>query len=598
MIYPLILLLLFDKTIAIMTATAITGIMGASSPAFALIPSQVPDARHGIPKKERSVLHAHAEENDVDSMTGGDKVVYSPTMPSPSDAPSIASSSGSSKNNDNHKKKKLPLPRKGNLPDVHWRAISMTHLRSHPNFQPLPPPSMINALPTKEHVRYFRQDSWQWDYLHTGRCTTSQAASALGFLEPKAARFLGIPRSLQRGGTSAWDRLRQAPEDDQSLDAMEQILCEGRSSALDNEDEVVGSWRPGAKESDRLWVPASRLRASPTRTKPFPFAAKYIPALTYDELYQRRLYLDQHHLSPSPMKTRMQWGNAQEATSILTALNYFCGEDSKTTIHETGMCGAGFDDAIDDPLQGVKIGASPDALICHGNGTVEILEVKNHCPFVWNRISPHYAKTKNRHSNRKNKKGKKHKKKKDAQQIESGNADEDQKIDHQRNETGIPKHYVIRDFQLERKIPPVYIPQLMMEMLCVGDAVNLDETKSSSTPVCTSAIMVRQTATKGAILLRLQRDEEWIQEMKYWLGKFQVQYVETGTIPPDNFFYEHDPNSRYNKFLQRTKELSECVEQVAFVDHGRIQRMVLERGVGGEVPLFLDRIDMGRDDGN
>lgn len=476
----------------------------------------------------------------------------------------------------------------------------MSHLRSHPNFQPLPPPSMINKLPTKEHVRYFRQDSWQWDYLHTGRCTTSQAASALGFLEPRAAQFLGIPRSLQRGGTSAWDRLRQVPdpEDDvQGMSEMEQILCEGRSAFEENdEDEVVGSWKPGSRESERLWVPTSRLPLNAVRTKPFPFTAKYIPNLTYEELYQRKLHLKESHTKPSPIKTRMQWGNAQEATSILTALNYFCGDDEKTTIREVGMCGAGFDDDIEDPLlQGVKIGASPDALICHGDGTVEVLEVKNHCPFVWNRISPHYVNNTKSKNSRKKKKGKKQDKKKKHGKREESDAIEQNSDEQQQNdERGVPKHYLIRDFQLERKIPPMYIPQLMMEILCVGDAVDLNDepsqSNSTSKPICSSAVMVRQTATKGAILLRLQRDEDWIQEMKYWLGKFQVEYVDTGIVPPDDFFYDHDPNSRYHKFLQRTKEISESVEQVAFIDHGRIQRMVLERGHKGEVPLFLDRV--------
>ena len=469
---------------------------------------------------------------------------------------------------------------------------------------------MIKTLPTKEHVRNFRQDSWQWDYLHVGRCTTSQAAGALGFLEPKTATFLGIPRSLQRGGMSAWHRLQQSlPEEELELDAMEHALCEGRSTlensnnrddeSADESNNVVGSWRTGTKESERLWIPASNLRINAIRTTPFPFTAKYIPKLTMEELYTRKLFLKEHHLNPSPMKTRMQWGNAQEATSILTALNYFCGEDKETTIHEVGMCGAGFDDAIandpHDPLQGVKIGASPDALICHGNGTVEVLEVKNHCPFVWNRISPHFT-SGSKHSSGKKKKGKKgDKRKKKKKNGNKGEEDDDHVTDRQRNNEErdhIPKHYLIRDFQLERKIPPVYIPQLMMEMLCVGDAVNLDDpTQSTSEPICTSAIMVRQTATRGAILLRLQRDEEWIQEMKYYLGEFQRHYVNTGTVPPDNFFYDEDRNSRYYKFLQRTKEISESVEQVAFIDHGQIQRMVLERGVGGEVPLFLDRVN-------
>ena len=118
----------------------------------------------------------------------------------------------------------------------------MDHLRSHPNFQPLPPPSMINKLPTKEHVRYFRQDSWQWDWLHTGRCTTSQTAAALGFLEPKAAQFLGIPRSLRRGGVGAWHRLQQKVPDE-SLEEIEQILLPHvlEHSALDSEDSAVGS---------------------------------------------------------------------------------------------------------------------------------------------------------------------------------------------------------------------------------------------------------------------------------------------------------------------------------------------------------------------
>eukprot|EP00571_Detonula_confervacea_P001217 CAMPEP_0172316180 /NCGR_PEP_ID=MMETSP1058-20130122/27498_1 /TAXON_ID=83371 /ORGANISM="Detonula confervacea, Strain CCMP 353" /LENGTH=534 /DNA_ID=CAMNT_0013030437 /DNA_START=134 /DNA_END=1735 /DNA_ORIENTATION=+ len=532
--------------------------------AFALIPSQVPCASHIIRpelKDDRvAALYANAE-NDGDS-SAGDEVVYSPLPPEASSSSASTSTASSSEKQDS--KKMIRMPRTGNLPDVHWRAIGMSHLRSHPNFQPLPPPDLINKLPTKEHVRNFRQDSWQWDYLHTGRCTTSQCSAALGFLEPKAAQFLGIPKSLQRGGVGAWNRLCQVPEDVESLVEMEQTLCEGRS-ALDNE-EVVGSWRPGAKVSDRLWVPASKLRMSAIRTRPFPFTAKYIPHLTYNELSQRKLYLQHHHQSPSPMKTRMQWGNAQEATSILTALNYFCGVDNDTVIHEVGMCGAGFDDQIDDPLKGVKIGASPDAIICHGNGTVEVLEVKNHCPFVWNRDSS------KSHSNKHNKKnkGRKQKNKKD-EQLEDGE---------------VPKHYLIRDFQLERQIPPMYIPQLMMEMLCVGDSVSLDQPSESKylAPICTSAVMVRQTATKGAILLRLKRDEEWIQEMKYYLGKFQMEYVKTGKVPHDNFFWDDDPKSRYRKFLQRTKDLSERVEQVAFIDHGRIQRAVFGGGVKGEVP--------------
>ena len=124
---------------------------------------------------------------------------------------------------------------------------------------------MIGRLPTREHVRYFRQDSWQWDYLHAGRCTTSQCPSALGFLEvrfgvtgclsrqralreisshdlsycsqPKAADFLRIPKSLQRGGTGAWDRLWQAPGGNQSLGELEAALCKRRPAPNHDHDD-------------------------------------------------------------------------------------------------------------------------------------------------------------------------------------------------------------------------------------------------------------------------------------------------------------------------------------------------------------------------
>ena len=109
--------------------------------------------------------------------------------------------------------------------------------------------------------------------------------------------------------------------------------------------------------------------------------------------------------------------------------------------------------------------------------------------------------------------------------------------------------------------------------------------------------MLRQTATKGAIILRLHRDNDWINEMKYWLGMFQANYVSTNTIPHDNFFWNEDPDSRYRKFVTRTKEISESVELVAYIDQSQIQRMLLCKGEegrggleGGEIPLFLDSI--------
>jgi hypothetical protein len=370
-------------------------------------------------------------------------------------------------------------------------------------------------------------------------------------VQPRAADFLGVPRSLRRGGGGAWDRLRQVPSGDQSLGGLEGTLCGGGRRGGGGGGPAAPSWRPGPRESGRLWAPAGAAggpAAAALGGPSPPFAAEYLPTLTRDGLRARGL-----RSPPTPTRARTEWGNAQEATSVLTALNHFRLADGRAEVREVGMCGAGFDGGADsDPLlMGVRIGASPDGIIRHGNGTVEVLEVKNHCPFVRNgKIPPRVG------------------------------------------DRRPPKNFLIRDFDLERRIPPVYIPQLMMEMLCVGNSVDLEEAPESPSPICASAVMVRQTATRGAILLRLRRDEGWINEMKYWLGQFQTRYVKTVRIPDDDFFWNDDPGSRYRKFLSRTKELSEGVEFVAYVDHGRIQRMLLEGGAGrgGEVPLFLDGI--------
>ncbi len=85
--------------------------------------------------------------------------------------------------------------------------------------------------------------------------------------QPKAADFLRIPKSLQRGGTGAWDRLWQALGGDQSLGELEAALYKRRpvpdhDHDDDDDDERVWSWRPGSRESDRLRMPASGMRGA------------------------------------------------------------------------------------------------------------------------------------------------------------------------------------------------------------------------------------------------------------------------------------------------------------------------------------------------
>jgi hypothetical protein len=393
--------------------------------------------------------------------------------------------------NSRESSKKIP-PRFGNIPDIHWRSIPMNHLRLHPHFDALPVD--VHKLDCLEDVRKFRQDSWQWDALHSGRCTTSQAAGALGFLEPNAAERLKVPLSWRRGAIGAYQRLSGRPL--RTLHEMKEHLLSVRWDTTNLTLQPNASSEP--TESYQIWS------ASQSSTH-YPFAAKYGIRTTPEE---RALRKRQSVGLTSVMSIKMMWGSAQEATSLLTALNYFHQSDPNVRLEEVGMCGAGLGDSY-----GILIGASPDALIRHSNGTTEVLEVKNHCPF---------------HSvqgRRKTAKGRTNKK------------------------------FAVTPFLIEEPyLQPLYVPQLMLEMLCTG---------------CSSAIMVRQTATNGAWIIRLRRDDTWIQEMIYYLREFQNNYVTPQQPPPENMFWEQE---RYRAFVQHTVNLANSVELVSYVPHYKIQR--------------------------
>jgi hypothetical protein len=229
----------------------------------------------------------------------------------------------------------------------------MKHLRHHPNFVPLPPAETIKELQCLEDVRLFRQESWQWDALHEGRCTTSQAVAALGFLEPKTGKALGVPQSWQRGGVGAYHRLKKTPI--RTLSAMNARLCVGTIAVPLAEEEIE-------KESKTLWAKPERVK-----DKPFPFAAKYMVRISEEDRKQRRKAAKQNPYFDGSV--RMLWGDAQEATALLTALNYFWLQDDTIVIKEVGMCGGGL--AFNQTgIASLLVGATPDALICYPDGTL------------------------------------------------------------------------------------------------------------------------------------------------------------------------------------------------------------------------------------
>ena len=393
------------------------------------------------------------------------------------------------------------LKHSGNIPDINWRAIPMNHLRTHPNFQPLPHPSSITQLHTLKDVRTFRQDSKQWTKLHNGRCTTSQAASALGFLEPKAAKVLNVPRGMQkRGSMVTYHRLKRRDGVLRTLDDMNSVLCSpslyddsgGTGTSTSSSSNEYENIHQGAKgeEKEGVWEREQQQENNSTIS----FAASYNPCMTKEGLKKRKTQTRRFintFSSTSQMRIPMHWGNTQEPTSILTALNYFHSFDPNVTFKEVGMCGA---DLTFNHDVGLLLGATPDAVIQYSNGTLEALEVKNHCPFV-----------------RGKKDGKKITKK--TKRIYKDNF----------RIRGMPS---ISD-ETSMSIPSVFIPQLMMEMMCLGDD-------------CKSAVMCRQTALNGAIILRIKRDDKWINEMIYWWEKYMTDYVNPEHVPQQNFLLVGD----------------------------------------------------------
>ncbi|CAJ1959495.1 unnamed protein product [Cylindrotheca closterium] len=538
--------------------------------AYSLIPSQLQESR--IPMEESCSMEQATNVNDRSSQQLNDDSLT--TSPDESNKPNAMTNNSNKKkkkkaskkgkkmnsnsnNNNNNKSSASPqIRRHGNFPDVYWRCVPMDHLREHPNFVPLPLPESIDCIPKLEDIRQFRQESWQWDAVHEGRCTTSQAVAALGFLEPEAGKILGVPRSWLRGGMGAYHRLRRPAL--RTLEEMNVVLCSSKNT---NRNDIGQSrsistssqQQQQQQEDSSIWLPNNRANNSKTQ-----FAARYCIPVNQDERKERLQEMrHRYHHSSSEFdySVRMIWGSTQESTALLTALNYFVqqvGTDVK--LQEIGMCGAGIQ------LEGSNLilGATPDGLICHPDGRTEVLEVKNHCPFF-------ASSTRNNNNNRSQSR---YVVRPHNNLLPNGN---DKSSNNKR--AGVLPHYV---------------PQLMMEMYCMG-------------PECQSAIMVRQTATSGALIIRIHRDDGWIDEMLHWLQKFQSTYVDKGTPPPRNFFLESNEekgdecdddddnvsSARYRKFLDWTIELESKVELLDHVPNNKIQR-ANSATPGGLVDLFLD----------
>ena len=402
------------------------------------------------------------------------------------------------------KKKYVRQPLKANV----WSYIPEDHLRAHPLYFRLPIAGAVRQLQSYSNLSKFRQSSSQWSLMHNGRLTTSRAAGATGMLENKFAEKLGIPRSLSGNGKARQSYFHLLGETEfTSLKEAEEALIvqdvdQGRTlkKLILAENEKIASlqielWTQ--PKVDKVDVENDHKSSSSSKK----FAYQYMVGNSNSKTRSAVNVFNKYN--------RMAYGNIQEPTAILVALNYFYKHGF--TVHECGMFPGeallekrvnGITsqsnsnatdskqhlrrqqlDMLEELLQlGCRIGASPDGLIINSKNKndVQALEVKNHLSLS-------------------------------------------------------KQAYATFD-----TMSTWYVVQLQLEMFCIG-------------PHCKSAILVRLSSTKGAVIFKMKRDDEYILMMLQRFKAFYTNYVINKTPPPPNF----GRNSKVlANFVNRTKEIA------------------------------------------
>jgi hypothetical protein len=367
----------------------------------------------------------------------------------------------------------------------------MDDLRAHPSFVALPPAASVQPFSSAD-FRRFRQDSGQWCALHAGRITTSSFASCLGVYEENTARVLGVPPSL-RGHRKALDahaRLAAPLLSDLSM-LHPQRWQTGEHNAHRASSPAGAIWRKHRDDSERC-------------KSPFLYTFHPLPRPAGSCITAAHQTISQ---------IRMEWGSLQEATAILSAVNFFGRRNA--VVEESGL----------QPLEALPshllsnfppslppMGASPDAIIRWPDGAIEPLEVKCHAPFARTPIRA----------------------------IEAG---------------AMP--YELRDPGPYDGVAVWHIPQLYLHMLCLGET-------------CTSAIFMSASATRGIKVFRLRRDNFLMQDMLRFAARFCADYGRGHPPPRPNFFWG---SPGYAQLLNKLKHASrQHVELVAHIPYDEVQR--------------------------
>lgn len=400
-------------------------------------------------------------------------------------------------------------------PNISWRSVTLDQLRRHPWFHPLTLPSgnPLDARQAPQHGEH-------WNSFHYRRLTTSRLCAFIGFFHGSVARKLNVPRSML-GHESMVEAHKHlwASQLPPPLPARDRNLV-----SLIGVDEVM---LPSPRVPDDTW------QSVDTADEKFAFSLQeVVSGATTDELSTA------HNESDA----RTLWGQVQEATGLLAVLNALLsrlpGADVAVEatrdglMLEVGLCPFEYvpmpaisrDSCMlrptikasslvpataprsrrkrkartssistaalsspaplaADPLPTAPamltpddlpaLGASPDAILAfRGSAEVAAVEVKCVCPFVAEPSAP----------------------------------------------SGFTVHNRGQD-PATRGVAPWHVPQLQLEMLCVG-------------PLCRIAYIIYLTALKGAAIFRVERDDAYIDSMLRVIAHLQREWVARRRVPP------------------------------------------------------------------
>ena len=281
-----------------------------------------------------------------------------------------------------------------------------------------------------------------------------------------------------------------------------------------------------------VWMPSSSSSVSDMETKGLTSWTHLLRPNLSEEITK-----SQDRTVPSSFRSAkdvaMTWGGVQEATAVLALMNEFpngrCQEVGCALLESTPeRIPSNWNIDIGDlPL----IGASPDAVLVREDGTREVVEIKNVCP--WGDSSTHRG-GKGRGGGPGGGGGRGGRGGGGGRSFELGS-----------NKTPA------------REVPPSHMPQIQMEMFCTDTMVNN---------------YVSMSAFHGVHIFRVQRDDAYIKLMLELLRNFELEIIRKispGTMR-DASFFENDP--RYERLRMLSIQLSAKTKLWRQVFPTRVQR--------------------------